>query len=571
MSTAWRPTSTGSTSPACNVPPSKLAGGGTFARTASISYDQATLDGICSRLRVLVQDALRSHVYPTAIFFADKLYSLSATTDDLCLLAECYFHNREHRRVLHLLQKNGSASRQDDRLKLLIAQSLAECKEWEECLRFLEENSPSEGRIGALFASLRGKVYEIMENQEHARTWYTRAVQMDPYCHEAVDRLVGSHLLTLDKEVALLSSLKLHEQDQWLVHTYAAKLAAFRSGVLNPFDPQAGADPTSDVALQSQADRSGGTETAYPAKELPVGLASNGDILSSQCTRHFYEGDYQSCYATSKKVLEEDPYHLNTLPVHIASAVMLEMKTVVFYVAHQLVSAYPATAVAWFTAGCYYYLIKKYDHSRRFFQKALSFDQNFAPAWIAYGHAFAHHDESDQALAAYRTASRLFPGSHLPWLFIGMEYVRTNSLHLAKQCLECSRILLPTDPHVYNELGVVEFQYKNYSKACEIFRYALQLCTTPQGAFFANLGHALLKCRAHDRALEAFQQARKLDPQNASVLSGVAVSQHLLGNLKDAIDNYHRALSLQRDDAFTAEMLNIAVQECAEQPMNMEI
>eukprot|EP00971_Amphidinium_carterae_P177208 3514304-Amphidinium_carterae.1 len=44
-----------------------------------------------------VQDAMMRHVYPTAIFFADKLYSLSATTDDLCLLAECYFHNREHR------------------------------------------------------------------------------------------------------------------------------------------------------------------------------------------------------------------------------------------------------------------------------------------------------------------------------------------------------------------------------------------------------------------------------------------------------------------------------------------
>lgn len=32
--------------------------------------------------------------------------------------------------------------------------------------------------------------------------------------------------------------------------------------------------------------------------------------------------------------------------------------------------------------------------------QALSFDTCFAPAWVAYGHAFAQHDESDQALAA---------------------------------------------------------------------------------------------------------------------------------------------------------------------------
>ena len=36
-------------------------------------------------------------------------------------------------------------------------------------------------------------------------------------------------------------------------------------------------------------------------------------------------------------------------------------------------------------------------------------------------------------MAAYRTASRLFPGSHIPWLGIGMEYLRTNHLHLALQ------------------------------------------------------------------------------------------------------------------------------------------
>ncbi|CAK9012595.1 unnamed protein product [Durusdinium trenchii] len=79
---------------------------------------------------------------------------------------------------------------------------------------------------------------------------------------------------------------------------------------------------------------------------------------------------------------------------------MLNMTNVVFYVAHQLMNAYPSTAIAWFTAGCYYYMIKKYEHARRFFHKALRFDGRFAPAWVAYGHAFAQHDESDQALAA---------------------------------------------------------------------------------------------------------------------------------------------------------------------------
>lgn len=38
--------------------------------------------------------------------------------------------------------------------------------------------------------------------------------------------------------------------------------------------------------------------------------------------------------------------------------------------AHQLVNAYPTAAVSWFCAGCYYYMIKKYEHARRFFSKS---------------------------------------------------------------------------------------------------------------------------------------------------------------------------------------------------------
>jgi hypothetical protein len=33
--------------------------------------------------------------------------------------------------------------------------------------------------------------------------------------------------------------------------------------------------------------------------------------------------------------------------------------------------------------------------------------------------------------------------------------------------------------------------------------------------------------------------------------------------MQDAIDNYHRALSWRPEDAFTSEMLSIAVRECA--------
>jgi hypothetical protein len=48
------------------------------------------------------------------------------------------------------------------------------------------------------------------------------------------------------------------------------------------------------------------------------------------------------------------------------------------------------------------------------------------------------------SMAAYRTATRLFPGCHLPVLCIGMEYQRTNNLSLAEQFF--TKVGLPEKP-----------------------------------------------------------------------------------------------------------------------------
>lgn len=99
----------------------------------------------------------------------------------------------------------------------------------------------------------------------------------------------------------------------------------------------------------------------------------------------------------------------------------------------RLVEEYPDRALAWFAVGCYYLCTQQYDSARRYFGKATSMENSFAAAWIGFGNAFAFQDESDQAMAAYRTAARLFPGLHLPLTGMGMEYQRMNNLHLAEQ------------------------------------------------------------------------------------------------------------------------------------------
>lgn len=48
-----------------------------------------------------------------------------------------------------------------------------------------------------------------------------------------------------------------------------------------------------------------------------------------------------------------------------------------------------------------------------------------------------------QAMAAYRTASRLFPGLHQPLLGMGCEYARMNNTALAEQVLRSAHVVCP--------------------------------------------------------------------------------------------------------------------------------
>ena len=106
------------------------------------------------------------------------------------------------------------------------------------------------------------------------------------------------------------------------------------------------------------------------------------------------------------------------------------------------------------------------------FSESYRLNHRFASAWVGFGHAFAAQDESDQAMAAYRTASRLFPGSHVPWLGIGIEYLRTNHLHLALQYIKQAQELCPQEPLVLHELGVLHFHNGEYEEAAAFFLQA---------------------------------------------------------------------------------------------------
>jgi len=186
--------------------------------------------------------------------------------------------------------------------------------------------------------------------------------------------------------------------------------------------------------------------------------SNNIDILCIKAKNAHSKYDIYKAYEICIKAINEDPLYFNIIPVYCACLLDLGYLGELYYCAHNLIENYSSHPLAWFTIGTYYYLTKKYEIARKYFQKSILLDRNFIYSWLGMSHSFAIQDESDQAMSVYRTVSRLFPGCYSAHLYMGMEYLRTNNLKTAILSFKQAEEINSHDPLIFNEIGVIYFK-----------------------------------------------------------------------------------------------------------------
>ncbi|CAL1673828.1 unnamed protein product [Lasius platythorax] len=533
--------------------------------------DEKSID--LEKCRKLVRSYIDLHLYSAALFWADKVVSLSnQDPKDICTLAQCMYLMKQYHRAAHLIKRYG-LQKTDVMCHYLTVRCLLEAKEYNDALQVINESEICTNitQAGITFASrmdifqdapknvqssilyVKGRVYEAMDNRAVATECYKQALQCDVYSYEAFEALVQNQMLSASEERELLESLPFTEQcvkgeAELLQLLYDSKLKKYQA----PNTKQSLI--TCNVMGICVTDR----------------LADNLDMQVAKAERLYYNCDYHQCFSLTEKILKKDPYHNSCLPVHIACLVELKKTNALFYLAHKLVDLYPEMALAWFAVGCYYYTIGKSDQARRYLAKATALDRLFGPAWLAYGHSFAVENEHDQAMAAYFKASQLMKGCHLPLLYIGLECGLTNNLKLADKFFQQAQGIAPNDPFVIHEMGVICFYNLDYKNAERLFKEAMKsiqgdvrnvILPSKWEALLNNLGHTCRKMKKYDEALQYHQQALVLDPLNPSTYSSIGFIHALMGNIQEAVDAFHRALGLRRDDTFTATMLGYVMEQ----------
>ena len=192
---------------------------------------------------------------------------------------------------------------------------------------------------------------------------------------------------------------------------------------------------------------------------------------------------------------------------------------------------------------------------------------NFGQAWIGFAHTFAAEGEHEQAIAAYSTAARLFPGTHLPALFLGMQHTYLHNLNLAEEYLMSSFSICKTDPLLLNELGVVFYHKQEYHRSLQYFRDAMEavaeLDSDPVAwlSVQTNLGHVHRHLGKFDEALGYFEQVLRINPRDSNVHSAMGMVNLEAGRIMTAIENFHDALSITRNEPVATELLQRALEQ----------
>lgn len=409
---------------------------------------------------------------------------------------------------------------------------------------------------------LRGLCYAKQNSFDRAKDCYKTAVQIDVQCFEAFDALMKNSLMSPEEEWKFLDSLNFdtinvsnnpslsQEAAQFTKTLYTTRLSKYTK-------PEEFANATETLS------------THYNLGENPDILLAKADLMFTHCR-------FREALALTSSVLASDKFNFNVMPVHLASLHELGQKNELFLLSHQLADSNPQEACTWLAVGVYYLAIGRIAEARRYFSKASMMDPHFGPAWIGFAHTFAAEGEHDQAISAYSTAARLFQGTHLPQLFLGMQNLQLNNLSLAREYLRTAYDLCETDPLLLNELGVVYFNEEHMLEAIQFFRRALQFAEANDADTETwlptriNLAHALRKHEQFPEALATFDDVLRHGVKDPGVFTAKGLVLMELERYWDAVIVLHEALAVSPQDPLATELLNKALEYSGEENVMIE-
>ena len=245
-----------------------------------------------------------------------------------------------------------------------------------------------------------------------------------------------------------------------------------------------------------------------------------------------------------------------------------------------------------------YLLTGRYEDSiaqaRNYLAAAPSNDSDFAAAaqaWSLIGISAAHTSETQRSVDALRKAASLQPGNEELWLNLTRELMELSRFPEAVAAAQEALAALPNSYALHLRLGAAQLAAGHYAEAENAFR-DLVTAGDPLPTGYVGLAQVLLRTGRADEAivlltdarqkiaesflidyflglaferaakpseaLQAFQNAEKLNHENAEIHISVGKAQLVLTHTEDAIAEFQLALRLAPGNVQAARLLTRA-------------
>ncbi|OTA37056.1 hypothetical protein BTJ68_03165 [Hortaea werneckii EXF-2000] len=488
-------------------------------------------------LRRWMKDALAKHQYDSAIYVGDKLLAITNSDSDAFNLAHAHFDAGNYTRALAFLARADLIHR-SPAAKYLAAHCYVQQGRHEDALALLGDKNPThlitttdsarrklqhlhatngaskshsskaKGTAGRLdradrseerdlgrredlkyeagMCYLRGLCHAKQNAFDRAKECYKDAVRIDVQCFEAFDQLMKNSLMSPGEEWAFVDSLDFESiqtpspsstSSDEERHPLSEGKPTATTTTSSPSSSAEAADFTRNLYLTrlSKYSRPEEFTTTIETLSTHYSLSSNPDILLAGAELLSTTSQPSRALTLTTQILSRDPYNFPTIPLHISLLYQANQTTTLFALAHDLAQSHPSSPTTWLAVGTYYLLTSRIPEARSYFSKSSLLDPQFGPAWIGFAHTFAAEGESDQAIAAYSTAARLFQGTHLPQMFLGMQELALENLVVAREYLTAAWGVCERDPVLVNEMGVCWYKEGEFGKARRGFELGLRI------------------------------------------------------------------------------------------------
>ncbi|KAL6931862.1 hypothetical protein ACO0R3_003329 [Hanseniaspora guilliermondii] len=277
-----------------------------------------------------------------------------------------------------------------------------------------------------------------------------------------------------------------------------------------------------------------------------------------------------------------DPYNEDVLTYYLTSLFEVGNKTKISTLLNGLILKFPSSWMTEFAAGTRQLLFKNFLSARKHFAKATILNPSSLASLIAYGHTFVGELDFDQAMVVYSTAATLFPGSHIPLMFLGMQHLIKRNLTTSESYLKMALLINSTDPLLLNELGVINYQRGNYTEAKKYFKKANDVISKIRSStilteygieesnfhanskiwsgIFVNLGHTYRKLNQLEKALMCFEAISVTTKLNTNTLTSMALVCLKLMKLDRCIEYLHKALEVNPENTMASDLLQKALE-----------